>query len=117
AIEPPVSPTLPDPAVAVTVPLQVLLKPLGVATTRPVGRESLNVTPASDWLGFGLVSVKVRLVDPLTGIEVAPNALLIACGIMTEVVAFAGTVLKLEPETVPRLVTCVTPFGSELLIM
>ena len=33
------------PAVAVGVPLQALARPLGVETTRPAGRVSVNATP------------------------------------------------------------------------
>src|SRR4029077_11115874 len=47
AIVPPVSGTLPDPATAVGVPPQVLVSPLGVATTKPAGRVSVNATPVS----------------------------------------------------------------------
>ena len=39
AIDPPVSETEPDPAVAVAVPPQLLLSPFGVATTNPVGKR------------------------------------------------------------------------------
>jgi hypothetical protein len=38
---------LPDPATAVAVPPQVLLNALGVATTRPAGRLSVNAIPVS----------------------------------------------------------------------
>src|SRR5215471_8995394 len=53
---------LPDPAVAVAVPPQVLLKPLGVATARPDGKLSVNATPVRPPL-LGLLMVKVRVVD------------------------------------------------------
>ena len=45
---------LPDPAVAVAVPPQVLFKPFGVATTRPAGRLSVKEIPvrARFVLGF-----------------------------------------------------------------
>ena len=46
ATVPPVSETLPEPAVAVGVPEQVFVNPFGVATTNPVGKVSLNATPA-----------------------------------------------------------------------
>src|SRR5258708_20195776 len=47
--------TVPEPATAVAVPPQVLLNPLGVATTRPAGRLSVKATPVSATLAFGFV--------------------------------------------------------------
>jgi hypothetical protein len=46
AIVPPVRLIEPDPAIAVAVPPQVLVRPLGVATTRPAGKLSVKATPA-----------------------------------------------------------------------
>ena len=43
-IEPPVKLMIPEPAVAVAVPPQVELNPLGEATTRPDGSESVKAT-------------------------------------------------------------------------
>ena len=64
-----------NPAAAVAVPPQVLLR-LGVAaTTRPDGRLSVNATPVSDASVLGFVMVSVREVVPLSGIEAAPKAL------------------------------------------
>src|SRR5204862_141068 len=42
---PPVKAIELGPAAAVSVPLQPLLAPLGVATTRPLGRASVKATP------------------------------------------------------------------------
>src|SRR5262249_47384845 len=64
----------PDPAVAVTLPPQTPTKPLGVATTSPDGKLSVKATPVSDRLAFGLVMVKVRLVEPLRTMVGEPNA-------------------------------------------
>src|SRR5437899_1730407 len=48
--------TLPEPAVAVMVPPpQLPVRPFGVATTRPAGRLSVNATPVSATVVFGLV--------------------------------------------------------------
>lgn len=65
ATVPPVSDTVPDPAVAVAVPPQVLVRPLGVATTRLAGKLSVKerfvratVFPA------GLVMVMVMVLVP-----------------------------------------------------
>jgi hypothetical protein len=85
----------PEPAVAVTVPLQVLLSPFGVATTRPAGRLSVKATPLSATLVFGLVMVKVSDVVPFSGMVAAPNALAIDGGVTT--VKLAEAVLPVPP--------------------
>src|SRR5438105_2984580 len=60
----------PLPAVAVMVPPpQLPVSPLGVATTRPAGRVSLKPTPVSVVTTLLFWIVKLRLVDPLSGIE------------------------------------------------
>ena len=71
ATVPPVNEMVPDPAVAVAVPPQVLLKPFGVETTRPAGRLSVNATPF-DAAGLlaGLVIVIVNVEVPFTAIAV-----------------------------------------------
>src|SRR5215470_15749119 len=97
----------PVPAVAVTVPPQVLLTP-GVAATTNValpappltGSVSLNATPVRSPLAgvaglFGLLMVKVTVVVPFSGMLLAPKALLIVAGATTVTVAFA--VLLLPP--------------------
>jgi len=74
---------VPEPAVAVIVPpSQGLVKPLGVATTKPAGRVSVNATPVrvGPPVGLRLLTEKVRVVVPLSGIVAAPNALLIVGG-------------------------------------
>src|SRR5688500_10826803 len=56
---------LEEPAVAVTVPLQVLDNPLGVATTSPLGRVSEKDTPLRALPALGLARLKVSvLVSP-----------------------------------------------------
>jgi len=88
ATELPVSETLPDPATAVAVPPHVLVSPLGVATTRPAGKVSVNATPVSATaLAAGLVMVKVRDVNPFSGTVVAPKALAIDGGATTLILA------------------------------
>src|SRR5947209_5802441 len=69
----------PDPAVAVVVPLHVLLRLLGFATTSPAGKLSVNATP-------------LRLVVSFTGIAAAPNALLMLGGATTDSVCCAEAV-------------------------
>jgi hypothetical protein len=66
--------TADEPVAAAAVPVQVVVKPLGVATTRPVGKLSLNPTPVSDTVfAAGLVIVKASEVVPFTAILGAPN--------------------------------------------
>src|SRR5260370_14199384 len=81
ATVPPVSEILPEPATAVATPPQVLVSPLGVATTSPAGKVSVKATPVSATaLAPGLVMVKVSEVVPLSGRLAAPNALAIDGG-------------------------------------
>ena len=72
-----------DPGAAVGVVLQVFVNPLGVATTSPVGRVSVNEIALSVWFTLVLETVKVRLVVPFSGIVAAPNAFAIVGGLMT----------------------------------
>jgi hypothetical protein len=60
------------PAVAVAVPPQVELKPLGVETTRPAGSESVKATPVFALPALGLVIVIVSEVVPPIGIDPVP---------------------------------------------
>src|ERR1041385_5774541 len=85
----------PEPAVAVTVPLQVLLSPFGVATTRPAGRLSVKATPLSAIPVFGFVMVKLSDVVPFSGMVDAPNCFVIDGGEAT--VRFAVAVLPVPP--------------------
>src|SRR6516164_558366 len=81
---------LPVPAVAVTVPPHEPIRPLGVAITILAGNVSVNATPASAAvLAAGLVMVKVRVETPPGGIATGANALLIAGGATTTILAEA----------------------------
>jgi len=94
----------PVPAVAVTVPPQVLLTP-GVGATTNValpaplltGSASLKATPVRSPAAvvFGLLMVKVTVVVPFSGMLPAPKPLLIVGGANTVIVALA--VLLLPP--------------------
>ena len=86
--------TAPQPATAVIVPPpQVPVKPLGVATTIPAGSVSLKAMPVNATVfAAGLVIVKLRLVVPFTGIEAAPNDLLMLGGATTDSVCCAKAV-------------------------
>jgi hypothetical protein len=86
---------LPEPAVAVAVPPQVLLSAFGVATTNPAGRLSVKAIPVSAKLVFGLVMVNVREVVPFNGICAAPKALVMDGGVAT--VKLAVAVLPVPP--------------------
>jgi hypothetical protein len=79
AMVPPDRPTVPDPAAAVAVPLQVDVSPLDVATRSPAGRESEKVTPVMAVVP-GLVMFNVREVVPLSGMVGAPKALAMVGG-------------------------------------
>ena len=90
--------TEPDPATAVTVPLQVLVKLLGVATTNPAGRVSVNPTPVSDTVfPVGLEMLKVSEVLPPTKMLAAPNALVMAGGAIAFTVTEAVEVFPVPP--------------------
>jgi len=53
-----------EPAIAVTVPPQPLVRSLGEASTSPPGRLSVKETPVSDVFVFGLLIVKLNEVVP-----------------------------------------------------
>jgi len=102
------------PAVAVSVTPHVLLAPFGVATTSPETRVSEKATPLKAVPVLGLVMVNVTLVEPLSAILLAPNALLMVGGATTVRVAvllalpapvstelMAPVVLDLVPADVP----------------
>jgi len=102
------------PAVAVRVPPHVLLAPFGVATISPETRVSEKATPLKAVPVLGLVMVNVTLVEPLSGILLAPNALVMVGGATTVSVAvllvlpapvsaelMAPVVLDLVPADVP----------------
>ena len=85
----------PEPAAAVTVPVQVVTSPFGVATCKPAGRVSLNATPVSARLELGLLSVKVSEVFAFSRMLAAPKALVIVGGAAT--LRFAEAVLPVPP--------------------
>src|ERR1043166_26631 len=75
AIVPPVRLIEFEPAVAVIVPVpQVPVRPFGVETTKPAGSVSVNATPVSPTVRFGFVMVKLKLVEPFSGMLAAPKA-------------------------------------------
>jgi len=79
----PDSETEDEPAAAVAVPVQVVVRPFGVATTSPAGRVSVKEIAFSVWFWLLLEMVKVRLVVPFSGIVAAPNAFAIVGGLIT----------------------------------
>src|SRR6476659_8493623 len=84
AMLPPVREMLVEPATAVAVPPQVLVRPFGVATTRPVGRVSANATPFSGTaFAAGLVMVNVSEVVAFRAMLLGLNALAIDGGATT----------------------------------
>ena len=59
-------------------PPQEPVRPLGVEIMRPAGSVSVKPIPLSEAAVLGLLMVKLRLVDPFSGMLAAPNALLIS---------------------------------------
>jgi hypothetical protein len=85
----------PDAAAAVTVPVQVVTSPFGVATCRPAGKVSLNAMPVSARLELGLLSVNVTEVVAFSRMLEAPKAFVMVGGAAT--VRFAEAVLPVPP--------------------
>ena len=101
------SDTVPEPAVAAGVPLQVLLNPLGVATTRLAGNVSVNPTPVSPTVADGLVMVMVIVLVPFTEIVVGLNTLVVVGGATTVIVSVAVPPVPPSVElTVLVVLTC-----------
>jgi len=86
---------VPEPASAVVVPPQVLVRLFGVATASPAGKLSVKPKPVSGTPVFGLFMLNVSDVVPVRGIVAAPNALVIAGGLAT--VRFAEAVFPVPP--------------------
>jgi hypothetical protein len=76
-----------SPGVAFHVPVQVVVGLAGFATSNPAGKLSEKLTPVSVTPVFGLVRVRVKLVEPFSGMVDAPNALLTVGGATTVSVA------------------------------
>jgi len=75
---------LPDPAVAVIVPLpQLPVRPFGVEITRPAGNVSVKATPVNVVEALGLLIVKLSEVDPFSGMLAALKDFTIVGGAMT----------------------------------
>jgi hypothetical protein len=97
-----------EPATAVAVPLQVVLSPLGVATTNPAGKLSIKAKPVRVVVALGLWMVKVRLVVPFSGIVDAPKTFVMAGAART--VSVAEEVVP--PAAVELMVTLLTKTPS-----
>lgn len=95
ANEPPVRLIEPDPAAAVTVPLQVVVSPFGVATCKPAGSVSLKAIPVSAIDAFGFEMLKVSEVEVFSRMLAAPKAFVIVGGVAT--VKLAVAVLPVPP--------------------
>jgi hypothetical protein len=91
----------PEVGAKVGVPQAVALALGTVATSRPVGRESLNATPASRESELGLPRVIVSVLVWFVLIETGENALLMEGGLTAadeyRTVIFAAAVLPLPP--------------------
>ena len=90
--------TEPEPAVAVVVPVQVVVNPLGVATISPAGRVSVKANPVNEEDAFGLLMLKLSEVVPLRVMLAAPKVLVMLGG-----VEFTTLTLALEVLPVPHL--------------
>src|SRR5947207_6603758 len=87
---------LPLPAVAVIVPLPQHPVTLGVAaTTKPAGRLSVNATPLSATLVFGLLMLKLNVLFAFSAMLVGLNDLVMVGGLAT--VRLAVAVLPVPP--------------------
>jgi len=80
---------------AIVPPPHTPVTPFGVLVTRPAGKGSGNVTPVSDRLMLGLVMVKLREVDPFSGILAAPKVIVIVGAVAT--IRFAVAVFPVPP--------------------
>jgi hypothetical protein len=78
ATVPPDKLTVEDPATAVAVPPQGLVRAFGVATTNPSGKLSVNDTVSG--MVLELLIVKLNEVVPFNGILAAPKDLIIVGG-------------------------------------
>src|SRR5512140_3150095 len=97
----PVKLIAPDPAVATMVPPpQLPVSPFGDATARPAGSVSVKPTPVNAVEAFGLVSVKLREVDPFRGMLAAPKDFPIVGGaVAAATVTLAEAVPPVPPST------------------
>jgi len=84
-----------EPATAVTVPPQLLLRLLGVATTSPAGRASVKEMPVRVAAGFGFWMVKLTLTVLFCAALSWLNALAIVGGAVGITVKLA---VLLDPE-------------------
>ena len=75
--------TVDVPPVADVVPPQVFDNPFGVATTSPLGKESVKLTPLRAAAVLGLFILNVRLVVLPVIIELAPKDLAMTGGSIT----------------------------------
>jgi len=76
---------------------QLLFSPLGVATTSPAGKLSVNASPVSPSPLLGFDKAKFKLVVPFSGMVAAPKLLLMLAGEAT--VKLADAVLPWPPLT------------------
>ena len=108
---PPVRLTVPEAATADSVPpVHVVLAPLGVATTTPLGRPSKTATPVrATVFAAGLVIVIVSVEVPPGTISAAAKAFVIVGGISTAIVALAVKPVPPLVELTAPVVLLATP--------
>jgi hypothetical protein len=78
-----------EPATAVAVPPQPLLRAFGESTTKPAGRLSVKAIPVSDMCVLGLLRLKFNTADPFCTTVPGAKTLLIVGGAFTFKVADA----------------------------
>jgi hypothetical protein len=114
---PPERVTVEAPAVAVAVPPHVFESDGVLATTRPAGKLSVNASPVSARLEFGLLTLNVSDVVPFNGRDAAPKALAIDGGLATD--KFAVAVLPVPPlvEVTAPVVLVYWPEAAPVTVM
>jgi hypothetical protein len=96
------------PVVMVPAP-QEPVRPLGVATFKPAGSVSPKPMPVNATVAFGLVTVKVSVVVPFSGMLAAPNALVNVGGAVTVRVAVEVLPVPLSLDVTVTLLTFAPP--------
>ena len=95
-------------------PPQVPVRPLGVARTRPAGKVSLKAMPLSEAAVLLFCTVKLREVEPSSGMLAAPKALLRTGGTVAALTVTEAVEVLPAPALVE--VTCTLLFFTPLVL-
>jgi hypothetical protein len=105
-------------AAAVAVPVQVVVRALGVATSRPAGKVSVKLTPLSGIASAAVLAiVKLREAVPFRGMEVAPKATEMPGGVPTTRLADAAFPVPPSLEFTALLVLLKVPGAVPLTLI